>query len=259
MIDSFFFDFDGTLQGFENHEISDSTIEALKLLKQKNKKIYIATGRNMVDMPSHVFEYGFDGYINNNGGMCSDGNRETFFVDYIDPNDIEALLRYDEEYPFSFSYMTKNAFSINRINEKVEKSFAYFGMEVPEVVDPRTLPKDNIMQMNFFVDEEQEKYLMENVLINSIGTRWIEYFADINPKDISKMRGIERMADRDNLNLSKTMSFGDGGNDISMLKGCKIGVAMGDAKDNVRQAADHVTTSADDHGIWNALKYYEII
>ena len=46
MIDSFFFDFDGTLQGFENHEISDSTIEALKLLKQKNKKIYIATGRS---------------------------------------------------------------------------------------------------------------------------------------------------------------------------------------------------------------------
>ena len=63
MIDSFFFDFDGTLQGFENHEISDSTIEALKLLKQKNKKIYIATGRNMVDMPEHIFEYGFDGYL----------------------------------------------------------------------------------------------------------------------------------------------------------------------------------------------------
>ena len=141
MIDSFFFDFDGTLQGFENHEISDSTIEALKLLKQKNKKIYIATGRNMVDMPEHIFDYGFDGYINNNGGMCSDENRQSFFVDYINPNDIEALLQYDDENPFSFSYMTKEAFSINRVNENVEKSFAYFGMELPEVVDPRTFRK----------------------------------------------------------------------------------------------------------------------
>ncbi|HAD79757.1 MAG TPA: Cof-type HAD-IIB family hydrolase, partial [Flavobacteriaceae bacterium] len=47
--------------------------------------------------------------------------------------------------------------------------------------------------------------------------------------------------------------------DISMLKGCKIGVAMGDAKDNVREFADYVTTSADNHGIWNALKHFEII
>ncbi len=37
--------------------------------------------------------------------------------------------------------MTKEAFSINRVNDNVEKSFAYFGMEVPEVVDPRTLPE----------------------------------------------------------------------------------------------------------------------
>ena len=259
MIESFFFDFDGTFQGFENHQISESTIEALKILKQKNKKIYIATGRNLVDMPEHVFEYGFDGYINNNGGMCSDENRETFYVEYINPSDIEALLKYDETNPFAFSYMTNNKFSINRINERVEKSFAYFGMEIPNVVEPRDLPKDNIMQMNFFVDEEQEKYLIENVLKNSIGTRWIEYFADINPKGINKMKGIERMADKHQLDLSKTMSFGDGGNDITMIQGCKIGVAMGDAKDNVKELADHVTTSADDNGIWNALKFYELI
>ncbi len=259
MIESFFFDFDGTLQGFENHQISESTTEALKILKQKNKKIYIATGRNLVDMPEHVFEYSFDGYINNNGGMCSDEKRETFYVEYINPSDIEALLKYDETNPFAFSYMTNDKFSINRINERVEKSFAYFGMEVPNVVEPRDLPKDNIMQMNFFVDEKEEKYLIENVLKNSIGTRWIEYFADINPKGINKMKGIERMANKHQLDLNKTMAFGDGGNDITMIQGCKIGVAMGDAKDNVKELADYVTTSADDHGIWNALKFYELI
>ena len=154
MIDSFFFDFDGTLQGFENHEISDSTIEALKLLKQKNKKIYIATGRNMVDMPEHIFDYGFDGYINNNGAMCSDSDRKQFFVEYINPKDIDALLRYDDENPFAFTYMTQKGFSINRVTENVEKSFEYFNITPPHIVDPRTLPKDNIMQMNFFVDEK---------------------------------------------------------------------------------------------------------
>ncbi len=258
-MESFFFDFDGTLQGFENHSMSDSTIEALKILKQKNKKIYIATGRNMVDMPKEIFEFGFDGYINNNGAMCSDHDRAQFFVEYIHPEDIDALLKYDDENPFAFSYMTHQGFTINRVTEKVEQSFEYFNIKPPHVVNPRTLPNDNIMQMNFFVDEKQEDYLMKNVLTNSVGTRWIEYFADINPKDINKMRGIERMANRHQLDLTKTMAFGDGGNDISMLTGCKVGVAMGNAKENVQQSANYVTTSVEDNGIWNALKHYDII
>jgi hydroxymethylpyrimidine pyrophosphatase-like HAD family hydrolase len=43
------------------------------------------------------------------------------------------------------------------------------------------------------------------------------------------------------------------------LQGCTIGVAMGNAKDDVKEIADYVTTSADDDGIWNALKYYKLI
>lgn len=259
MIHSFFFDFDGTLQGFENHEISDSTIEALKLLKQKNKKIYIATGRSLKDMPETIFEHGFDGYINNNGGMCSDENRETFFVDYINPNDIQALLKYDEEHPTVFSYMTADSFTINRVNDNIIKSFDHFDLPVPEIVNPRDLPFDNVMQMNLFVDEKTEKNILDNVMKNSVSTRWIEYFADVNPKGINKMRGIERMAKRHNLDLSKTIAFGDGGNDISMIQGCKIGVAMGNSNDNVKEIADYVTTSVDENGIWNALKHYEFI
>lgn len=260
MIESFFFDFDGTLQGFENHTISDSTLEALKLLKQKNKNIYIATGRNLVDMPKDIFNYGFNGFINNNGGMCSDENQNTFFVEYLDPKDVEALIEYDQNNPTAFSFMTAdNPFSINRVNDKIISSFNHFNIIVPEVVDPISLRKDNIMQMNLFVDETEEKYLMNNVLKNSVATRWIEHFADINPKDVNKMTGIERMANKHNIDLSKTMSFGDGGNDITMLKGCTIGIAMGNANENVKQIADYVTTSVEEDGVWNALKKYEII
>lgn len=259
MIESFFFDFDGTLQGFENHSLSDSAIEALKLLKQKNKKIYIATGRSLKDMPETIFEHGFDGYINNNGGMCSDRDRKTFFTEYINPKDIEALLKYDEENPTVFSFMTSDSFSINRVNDKIIKSFSHFDLSVPDVVDPRNLPFDNVMQMNLFVDEKTEKNILENVMKNSVSTRWIEYFADVNPKGINKMKGIERMANRHLLDLSKTMAFGDGGNDITMLQGSKIGVAMGNANENVKEIADFVTTSVDEDGIWNALKHFEII
>lgn len=210
-------------------------------------------------MPQDIFDYGFDGFINNNGGMCSDEKGKTFFVDYIDSADVEAILAYDEKEPFAFSYMTETSFSINRVNENVEKAFAYFGMKVPKVVEPRELRTDNIMQMNFFVNEEQETILMNTVLKKSTSSRWIEYFADVNPENVNKMFGIKRMCDYYSLDLAKTMAFGDGGNDSEMLKGCTIGVAMGNANREVKEVADYVTTSADDDGIWNALKHYQII
>lgn len=258
-IQSIFFDFDGTLQGFENHTISDSTAQALRILKEKGYKIFIATGRNLSSLPVELNHFGFDGYINNNGGMCSDKDRIPFHVEYISIQDIQALLAYDQEHPFSFSFMTEKGFSINRINDKVEKSFEYFGMKIPELMNVDEIDVHKIMQMNFFVDEEEEALLMNEVMKNSTSSRWIEYFADINPKGISKMKGIERIADYLNLDLNQTMAFGDGGNDITMIQGCTIGVAMGNANQSLKDVADYVTTSADEDGIWNALKYFELI
>ena len=61
------------------------------------------------------------------------------------------------------------------------------------------------------------------------------------------------------IKLEETMAFGDGGNDIDMLKHAGIGVAMGNAGDNVKEIADYITTSVDDDGITNALKHFNVI
>lgn len=55
------------------------------------------------------------------------------------------------------------------------------------------------------------------------------------------------------------MAFGDGGNDIDMLKYCEIGVAMGNSRIDVKQAADYVTGDVDKGGLLQALKHFEIL
>ena len=57
----------------------------------------------------------------------------------------------------------------------------------------------------------------------------------------------------------RTMAFGDGGNDTSMILRASIGVAMGNALDSLKQEANYVTTSVDDNGVLNALKHFELI
>jgi len=61
------------------------------------------------------------------------------------------------------------------------------------------------------------------------------------------------------LDLSETMAFGDGGNDISIIERAGIGVAMGNAGESVQAAADYVTTSVDEDGIKQAFLHFGLI
>ena len=55
------------------------------------------------------------------------------------------------------------------------------------------------------------------------------------------------------------MAFGDGENDIGMLQLAGVGIAMGNAPDCVKAAADEVTDGVDDNGIANALRRHGLI
>jgi hypothetical protein len=59
--------------------------------------------------------------------------------------------------------------------------------------------------------------------------------------------------------VSETMAFGDGGNDTSMLVAAGIGVAMGNATDDVKAKADYVTSSVDANGVRDALRHFNVI
>ena len=55
------------------------------------------------------------------------------------------------------------------------------------------------------------------------------------------------------------MAFGDGENDIEMLKTVGIGVAMGNSIDMVKENADYITDRIEDDGLYKALRHYEVI
>ena len=65
--------------------------------------------------------------------------------------------------------------------------------------------------------------------------------------------------ERYGLRPGETMAFGDGENDIDMIRFAGIGVAMGNAIKNLKSAADYITTDIDDDGIANALKHFGLI
>ena len=68
-----------------------------------------------------------------------------------------------------------------------------------------------------------------------------------------------KIAEYFGIGIDECIAFGDGGNDISMLRHAGIGVAMGNATDEVKQNADYVTAPIDDDGILYALRQLNIL
>ena len=74
-----------------------------------------------------------------------------------------------------------------------------------------------------------------------------------------KASGLKRLVERWGISPEQCAAFGDGGNDITMLRHAAIGVAMGQAKEDVKAAADYVTAPIDEDGISKAMKHFGII
>lgn len=75
------------------------------------------------------------------------------------------------------------------------------------------------------------------------------YYYEILPKGASKGTGLHKLAELLHIAHEKTIAVGDNENDISMIKEARIGIAVGNALDVVKQAADIVTVTNNEHAI----------
>ena len=118
--------------------------------------------------------------------------------------------------------------------------------------------QQRIMQITPFFDKDYEAELMQR-LPGCTSGRWHPAFTDITALGADKGEGVLAMARHLGFDPKYTMAFGDGGNDTSMIRTAGIGVAMGNAIDDLKKEADFVTTSVDEDGILNALRHYGLI
>lgn len=257
MIKAVFFDIDGTLVSFKTHEVPQSTRNAIAALQAKGIKTFIATGRQFESI-NNLGALQFDGYITLNGGYCFAG-KEVIYKRSIEREDIRSLVHYIENVKqFPCIFVGEHDSFANYLNED-----AYTILEQLNFPEPPVAPIVNVLDkevfqiISFFRDEDEQDIL--NVIPNCEATRWSPLFTDLVPKGSCKQVGIDKILEHYGIALEDTMAFGDGGNDISMLRHIPNSVAMGNAEDEVKQAASYITTSVDDDGIWNALKHFGVI
>ena len=82
------------------------------------------------------------------------------------------------------------------------------------------------------------------------------FFLEIVPKDVDKAYGLDVLLGKLGMGREELLAFGDGYNDISMLQMAGMGVAMGNAEEEIKKAADFVTRSNEDDGVAYAIEKF---
>lgn len=257
MIKALFFDIDGTLVSFKTHNIPQSTVEAINKAKQKGIKVFISTGRPKVII-NNLGKLEFDGYITMNGACCFAGKDEIIYKNNIPAQDVETMTNLVKRQSITCVFVQERKMSICNPNWMSDEFSALLNIPMLTEINPDNLIGTEVFQISPLITPAQEKELMPR-LPHCESERWHPSFTDIVATGNGKKRGIDEIIKHFNIPLEATMSFGDGGNDISMLKHTAIGVAMGNAKDPVKQIADYITDTVDNDGIAKALQHFEVI
>lgn len=258
MIQALFFDIDGTLVSFNTHRIPNSTVEALRQAKANGVKVYISTGRPepFINNLGQIADL-IDGYITTTGALCIVGD-ESFGRYSIDPNDAKRVM--DTCYELGKSCVVVGTKHISIINDSAELTRLFReGLNLDYEFAPLDVTlKEPLLQLSPFFTHEEEVAVMGQ-LASCVSSRWHPAFTDITHRDADKGKALVAMCQHEGFDVADTMAFGDGGNDIPIIQKAGIGVAMGNAVDTVKAVADHVTSSVDDEGVSNALRFFHVI
>lgn len=256
MIKAIFFDIDGTLISHTLKDIPPNTKKALSLLKEKNIQIFIATGRHLLEMQElPTAALSFDGYITLNGQLCLDAEKNLLMSTPIAPKDCQTLLSLFEKKELPLLIVEEDRMYLNFINEYVRQAQADISSPIPEIGSYTGNP---IYQFIAYADEPQAKEI-SSLLSESRISRWNKNAIDIIPSESGKAAKIHQLLKKLQLSSSEIMAFGDSENDREMLQYAKIGVAMGNADDETKKYADHITDSVEEDGIYHALQFFKLL
>lgn len=249
------FDIDGTLL-IHGQEIPASTKESIRKLKEQGHEVAIATGRNYKSAIEVINELELDTYIVSNGGVGYI-NHEKKYHATLDKKPLKALIDLAASNGDQLMFATDSEIRrhFDQPGKAMDKIFDETIRHKPDWDQDFWEQNDIVQCMLFCRPESLASYQIDGFRLVS----WHEYGFDVIDQDMSKAKTILKIAADKGIAQKDVIFFGDGHNDIEALAMAGIGVAMGNAADEVKKHADFLTDSVYDDGIYKALKKLELI
>ncbi len=257
-------DLDGTLLD-SGKRLSAENAAALRKAAACGAQIVPTTGRFFDGMPQAIRELPYLRYaITINGAQVLDiGSGEVLYRAELPLAQALAILEYLDTLPViydcycgSWGWMTRamqdaapelisDVHSLRMVQElrtPVDELKAYLRAR-----------GDDVQKIQLFLQDVSQRLAvmaeLERRFPGTVASTSLPNNIEINAAAANKGDAVRALAVHLGIPIEKTISFGDGSNDLSMIRACGLGVAMANACPAVLAAADRVTTSCDESGV----------
>ncbi|UOQ48883.1 Cof-type HAD-IIB family hydrolase [Gracilibacillus caseinilyticus] len=229
-------DMDGTLLD-NNHQVSEQNKQAIKQAKAKGVEVIISTGRHYQTSGDIAKELGVHYLITVNGSEIWTMTGELIARQTVDAEIIKKLVDIKEEHQtWAWLSSTENIWRGEVPEDLLVHQWLKFGFDTD---NPETKEKI-IKTISSWNDIEVSNSSPTNIEVNAVG--------------VNKAAAIEVVCKKIGITMSQVMAMGDSLNDIKMIMEAGTGVAMGNAQDEVKQAADWVTEANHQDGVAKAIE-----
>ncbi|QIW15324.1 hydrolase [Pasteurellaceae bacterium RH1A] len=253
-----FFDIDDTLYYKAAQIIPASVTEkVLPALKAQGIIPAIATGRCYGAFPDALkplVEAGqFEFFVTINGQH--NRYQDQLISHYpLSKERIEQVIAGLKSLGIAYAFVCNDEIAVSEITPQIDEALK--PIKADYICDPLYYQAHTVIQMlAFYSQEENEKVLASGLLGDDLKeVRWHAYSVDILNKHNSKARGIADVLAHFGWGPEDAVAFGDGLNDIEMMQGVGLSVAMGNADEKVKALASMVTDPVWEDGIYTACK-----
>ena len=272
-----FFDVDGTLINFGG-EFPESAKRALRMAKENGHQIILCTGRSKCQIEERLLEFGFDGFVSAAGANVTYHHRE-IYANHMSEQQLTKLLDFMETNQMIYMLQcTDKVVGTTECFEAMHENFKErLKGKVPENITKifeHELKDDNLREnIKQYWNAEKICYYKAGLSLGQIREMLGEDYyitamsfknenessGEIAVGGITKAVGMEKLINYLGITREDTVAFGDGPNDFEMIEYAGIGVAMGNASEDLKAIADFVTTDITNDGIYNGMKELNLI
>lgn len=258
-------DIDGTLTNSQKI-ITERTKQAVKKAAELGVKIVIASGRpvqGVVGFAKELELEKYDGYILafNGGRMISCKTGEIV-------NDVKLPLEYlpeiaalAEKYKVNLMSYEGDDLICSDPDDKflaIEARINGLGIrKVENLVEYINFPINKCLMLgdgDYLAEVEKKVY--EALSDRMDVYRSEPYFLEVLPKGVDKAKALEAFIESQGIKREELMACGDGYNDLTMIRFAGMGVAMANAREEVKKEADFITLSNDEDGVAYAIEKF---
>lgn len=258
-------DIDGTLVNSEK-QLTDKTRETLIRAQKKGIKLALTSGRSATGL-WHLIEaleiprYGGYAIAFNGAKIIDAAERKLVHGEMLPPEMLPGVFQFAKEHRLNTAtYSDEHYFVADARGKYLKLVGKIEGLPVQErdfETDPVAFPVPKVLLAGKpeFI-EKLEPVARERFGKAANVSRSEPFLLEILPPKVDKAFALEKLLDVLGYKRKELLACGDGYNDVTMLRFAGMGVAMQNATEPAKEAADFLTMTNDEDGVAFAVKRF---